>query len=111
MSAYESKIRNEATDMLVKALLSLETEEECYRFLEDICTYKEMLDLAQRLQVAGMLRRKVTYNDIVHETGMSTATISRVNRAISYGAGGYEAVWTKLDAQMHKEEEETHSDD
>ncbi|MDO4740064.1 MAG: YerC/YecD family TrpR-related protein, partial [Eubacteriales bacterium] len=89
MPAYESKIHNEATDMLVKALLSLESEEECYRFLEDICTYKELLDLAQRLQVAGMLRRKVTYNDIVRETGMSTATISRVNKCLIYGEGGY----------------------
>lgn len=111
MSAYESKIRNGATDMLVKALLSLENEEECYRFLEDICTYKEVLDLAQRLQVAGMLRRKVTYNDIVHETGMSTATISRVNRAIAYGAGGYETVLTRLDMQTKQEEEETETHD
>lgn len=103
---YESKIRNEATDMLVKALLSLENEEECYRFLEDICTYKEMLDLAQRLQVAGMLRRKVTYSDIVHETGMSTATISRVNRAMLYGAGGYKTVLDRVEPQKEEEEEE-----
>ncbi len=103
---YESKIRNEATDRLVKAFLSLETEEECYRFLEDICTYKETLDLAQRLQVAGMLRDKVTYSEIVQETGMSTATISRVNRAMLYGAGGYNAVLDKLEARKKEENAE-----
>ena len=93
---FESKIRSEATDRLVKAFLMLENEEECYRFLEDICTYKETLDLAQRLEVAGMLRRHETYGDIVQKTGMSTATISRVNRAMLYGAGGYDIVLDKL---------------
>lgn len=96
---FESKVRNEATDMLVKALLLLESEEECYRFLEDICTYKEIQDLAQRLHVAGMLRSKATYTDIVQLTGMSTATISRVNRAMIYGSGGYEAVLEKLESR------------
>ena len=96
---FESKVRNEATDVLVKALLLLESEEECYRFLEDICTYKEIQDLAQRLHVAGMLRNKATYTDIVQLTGMSTATISRVNRAMIYGSGGYEAVLEKLESR------------
>lgn len=105
---YESKIRSEATDRLVKALLSLQNEEECYRFLEDICTYKETLDLAQRLQVAGMLRGKATYSDIVQETSMSTATISRVNRAMLYGAGGYDIVLDRLESEKEEEEAQKH---
>lgn len=103
---YESRIRSEATDALVKAILSLESEEECYRFLEDICTYKEMLDLAQRLQVASMLKRKETYSDIVKKTGMSTATISRVNRAMIYGAGGYDIVLRKVESDKKENDQD-----
>ncbi len=80
---------NEATDKLMEAVLSLQTKEECYAFLEDICTIKEILDIAQRLEAAKMLSEKVSYLDISKATGMSTATISRVNRALTYGSGGY----------------------
>ena len=74
---------------MVKAILSLNTKEECDAFLEDIMTKKEVLDIAQRLLVAKMLSEQTVYNKIVEETGASTATISRVNRSYLYGAGGY----------------------
>lgn len=89
-------IRTAQTDHLVAALLCLENEEECYRLLEDLCTIREVQDLAQRLQVARMLKEKVTYNEIAAKTGVSTATISRVNRCLAYGAGGYEMVLERL---------------
>ena len=93
---YESRIRNAQTDLLVKAILSLETEEECYRLMEDLLTMREIKDLSQRLEVAVLLRDKATYNDIVEKTGVSTATIGRVNRALSYGTGGYAQVLDKI---------------
>ncbi|MBR2347265.1 MAG: hypothetical protein IKA68_06650 [Clostridia bacterium] len=80
---------NEGYNLLVKAILSLNTKEECDAFLEDIMTKKEVLDIAQRLLVAKMLSEQTVYNKIVEETGASTATISRVNRSFLYGAGGY----------------------
>ena len=80
---------NEGYNLLVKAILSLNTKEECDAFLEDIMTKKEVLDIAQRLLVAKMLSEQTIYNKIVEETGASTATISRVNRSFLYGAGGY----------------------
>lgn len=83
-------------DLLVKALISLETKEECEAFLEDLMTRKEMADIAQRLLVVKMLSEQAVYNKIVEETGASTATISRVNRAYVYGAGGYARVLEKL---------------
>ncbi len=96
---YESKIWTEQTDMLVKALLSIENEDECRRFMEDLLTMREIRDLSQRLEVAGLLRQKVTYNDIVEQTGVSTATIGRVNRALTYGTGGYEMILDKLNEE------------
>lgn len=93
---YDSRLKNPQNDLLVKALLSLENEEECYRFMEDLLTMREIRDLSQRLEVAMLLSQKVTYNEIVERTGVSTATIGRVNRALSYGSGGYETVIEKL---------------
>ena len=93
---YESRIKNSQTDLLVKAILSLENEEECYRLMEDLLTMREIRDLSQRLEVAVLLRDKATYNDIVEKTGVSTATIGRVNRALSYGTGGYAQVLDKI---------------
>ena len=95
------KLRTPQTDALVSALLSLRDGEECYRLLEDLCTIREVQDLAQRLQVARMLKNKVTYNEIAQATGVSTATISRVNRALSYGAGGYDMVLERLDSDKN----------
>lgn len=92
-----SKLKNRQTDLLVRALLSLEDEEECYQLLEDLLTIREIRDLSQRLEVAQMLKNKVTYTEIVATTGVSTATIGRVNRCLTYGAGGYELVLKKLE--------------
>ena len=87
---------NEGYNLLVKAIMSLETEEECEKFLEDLMTRKEILDSAQRLLVAKLLSEQVVYSKIAEETGASTATISRVNRAYLYGAGGYKNVLDKV---------------
>ena len=93
-----SKWQNEDTQTLFKALLSLKTEEEYRLFLEDVCTVKEITDMAQRLKVAKLLRAKTSYALINQETGISTATISRVSRCLDYGAGGYDLVLERLAA-------------
>ena len=93
---FESRLKNERTDLLAKAFLSLETEEDCYRLFEDLFTIREVQDLSSRMEIALMLRDKVTYNEIVEKTGASTATIGRVNRALNYGAGGYQRVMENL---------------
>lgn len=94
---YEPKIRTGQTDLLMKAVLELKTEEEAYRFFEDICTIAELKSMAQRLEVALLLRQRVTYQEIARMTGASSATISRVNRALTYGADGYHHVLDALD--------------
>ncbi len=94
---YRSKFQDETVDQLFEAILALETIEECYRFFEDICTINEIKSLAQRLQVAKMLRQKKTYNEIAEKTSASTATISRVNRALTYGADGYNIILDRLE--------------
>lgn len=91
------KLRNARTDVLFSAILSLETIDECYAFFEDISTIAELKSLAQRFQVAVMLYRGHTYTKICRETGVSTATISRVNRCLAYGADGYRKVLERLD--------------
>ncbi|MGI6239113.1 MAG: YerC/YecD family TrpR-related protein [Christensenellales bacterium] len=93
---YTSRLKSPQTDLLAKALLSLSDEEECYRFMEDLLTVREIRDLSQRLEVAMLLKDKVTYNEIVEKTGVSTATIGRVNRSLTYGAGGYEVVIKRI---------------
>lgn len=93
---FKSNIKNDLTDRLVSAILSLENDEQCYMLFEDLFTIREIRDLSQRLQVAEMLNRKVTYAEIVSKTGVSTATIGRVNRSLLYGAGGYKLVLDKL---------------
>ena len=77
------------TDALFEAILSLRSIEECEMFFQDICTIKEIQDISQRFEVARMLDAGRLYQAIAQETGASTATISRVNKAIQYGAGGY----------------------
>ncbi|ADL69571.1 MULTISPECIES: YerC/YecD family TrpR-related protein [Thermoanaerobacterium] len=93
---YNSKIRDEHVDELFEAVLMLKDMEECYRFFEDIATINEVKSLAQRLQVAKMLRDRKTYIEIAEKTGASTATISRVNRALNYGANGYNLILDRL---------------
>lgn len=91
----QSKIKDENTDFLFECILKLESLEECYSFFEDLCTVPEIKAMAQRSAVAKLLYDKTVYNDIVAKTGASTATISRVNRSLAYGAGGYDIVFNK----------------
>ena len=92
-----SKLKNDSPDFLFDAILSLETKEECYRFFEDLCTSAELKALSQRLVVAKMLTEKKVYTEIVRETGASTATISRVKRALfDNDTYGYTLVLDKL---------------
>lgn len=86
---------NESTDALARAFLVLETVDDCYRLFEDLFTIKEVKDLSQRLEVAKMLSSGSTFTEIVKRTDVSTVTITRVNRALNYGAGGYELVLVK----------------
>ena len=96
---FESRLKNDRADLLAKAFLSLESEEDCYRLFEDLFTIREVQDLSSRMEIALMLRDKITYNEIVEKTGASTATIGRVNRALNYGAGGYQRVIEKLNTK------------
>lgn len=91
------KIHTEAVDHLFEAILSLKDKEECYTFFEDVCTINELMSLSQRFEVAKMLRQKKTYLEISEKTGASTATISRVNRSLTYGNDGYEMVFNRLE--------------
>lgn len=93
---YDSKFKSETNDELFKAILSLQDEEECYRFFEDIMTVKELQSVSQRWQVARMLDAKKTYGEIETETKASAATISRVNKCLLYGSGGYRNMLDKL---------------
>lgn len=89
-------IHTDAMKSFYKAVLSLDNEEECSLFFEDICTVKELQDIAQRLEVAKMLKDGKNYQEISAQVGASTATISRVNRCLVYGNGGYETVIKRL---------------
>jgi len=99
--AYESKFKRDDIDELFDAVLTLEDREDCYRFFEDICTINEIHAIAQRLQVAKLLSKKKTYSEIEGITKASTATISRINKCLVYGADGYKRVLERLE----KEEE------
>ena len=90
---------NEMTDRLMQVLANLKTSEECYSFLEDLCTESELLEMSRRLQAAKMLRNNFIYAEIADRTGLSTATISRVNRCMKYGSEGYITVLERLDKE------------
>ena len=94
--SYDPKIKSEQANDLFEAILKLENVEDCYRFFEDICTVKEIQSIAQRLEVAKLLKSNKTYNEIEEVTGASTATISRINRALNYGSNGYNLVLERL---------------
>ena len=83
-------------DDFFESVLLLKNQDECYKFFEDICTIAELSAIAQRLKVAGMLRDKKTVLEISETTGVSTATISRVNKCLNYGTGGYNLVLDRL---------------
>ena len=90
-----NKLKDERMDELFTAILTLENLDECYNFFDDLCTISELKSMSQRYQVATMLDKGRVYSEIASETGASTATISRVNRALNYGADGYKLVLNK----------------
>ena len=90
------KIKTAAVEHLVEAVLCLKTNEECFNFLEDLCTVNELLSLSQRFEVATMLHEHKTYLEIADKTGASTATISRVKRSLDCENHGYELIFERL---------------
>lgn len=97
----DNKLKDKNVDFLFRAILELQTMEECYDFFSDLCTVTELKAISQRIVVAKLLSEHRVYNEIVEETGASTATISRVNRSLNYGADGYEKIFQR----MKREEE------
>ena len=93
-------------DALFRAILSLQTPEECRVFFEDLCTMKEVEDMAQRLTAARLLLEGCTYEQIVRHVAISTATISRINRCIQYGSGGYRTILERVKEQQEADGEE-----
>ena len=96
MNKLPKKPRNEN---MYKAILTLKTVEECMKFFDDLCTVSELMAMEQRYQVARCLNDGMIYNDILAETGASSATISRVNRSLQYGSGGYSIVFDRMKEQ------------
>ena len=94
--------KKEKSDQLYKAILMLKDEQECYDFFQDLCTVSELRSMEQRFEVASLLDDGMIYNDILERTGASSATISRVNRSLIYGSGGYESVLEKMKEQESK---------
>ena len=86
----------QSSDALYKAIVSIQDEDECRKFLDDLCTVSELKAMAQRIDVAMLLDDGLIYSEILEKTGASSATISRVNRCLNYGAGGYRAVIPRL---------------
>lgn len=95
-------VRTQAVSELFEAILTLQNEEECFNFFEDVCTVNELLSLAQRFEVAKMLTEGHTYMEVAEQTGASTATISRVNRSLNYGKDGYEMVFSRMAVSREK---------
>ena len=93
------KLKDANVEYLHRYVISLQSMEECDRFFDDLCTVPELKALSQRLQVAKMLSDHRVYSDIVQATGASTATISRVNRSLNYGADGYDIIFQRLDQE------------
>lgn len=92
----DHKLKSQDVDFLFRAILELQTMEECYDFFSDLCTVTELKAISQRIVVAKLLSEHRVYNEIVEETGASTATISRVNRSLNYGADGYEKIFERM---------------
>lgn len=97
-------LHNESKDRLFRAILQLQNVDECYAFFEDICTIKEVNDMAQRLDTAILLEQGESYQAIAGQVGISTATISRVSRCLNYGSGGYKTAIERLS------QEDSHDD-
>ncbi|MDR3085035.1 MAG: TrpR-like protein YerC/YecD [Christensenellaceae bacterium] len=96
---YSSRIKSEELDGLFRAILTLQSEEDCYRFFEDLCTIHELQSMAQRMGVAAQLDEGLTYAAVAAITGASSATISRVSRCLCYGADGYRRALDRLKAE------------
>ena len=90
------KLKNANNDYLFECILTLKTVEECYNFFEDLCTVSELRSMEQRFEVASLLDDGMIYNEILERTGASSATISRVNRSLSYGTGAYEKIFARM---------------
>ncbi len=97
MSKASDKINSQE---LYRAILTLKNEEECHRFFKDLCTISELRAMEQRYDVAVLLDQGMVYSDILEATGASSATISRVNRALNYGENGYKEVIARRKAQI-----------
>ncbi|MBR5782858.1 MAG: TrpR-related protein YerC/YecD [Clostridia bacterium] len=95
-------LQSKAVDQLFQTILNLETIEECYAYFEDLCTIKEIQDMAQRLDTAILLKQGLSYQKICEKVDISTATIGRVSRCLNYGKGGYAAAIDKLQAGEEK---------
>ena len=95
----KDKIRDENIDYLFRAILTLENAEDCYNFFTDLCTVAELKEMSKRIIAAKMLRENAVYTEIAEKTGLSTATISRVNRCLQYGTDGYSLVLDRLNAK------------
>ena len=89
--------KNDQADLLYEAILCLQTKEECKAFFQDLCTFTEVKAVAQRMEVARLLDQGLIYNEILERTGTSSATISRINRALQYGSDGYRIVLDRLE--------------
>ena len=89
----------EKSDRLYEAILTLKTKEECYNFFQDLCTISELRSMEQRYEVAALLDSGMIYSEILAQTGASSATISRVNRSLQYGADGYAVAFKRLKEQ------------
>ena len=98
----KKNVKKEINIDMYKAILTLESVDECIKFFDDLCSVTELKAMEQRYQVAVLLSKGYIYNDILRETGASSATISRVNRSLHYGADGYEIVFGRLAEQEKK---------
>lgn len=96
-------LHNEAADRLFEAILGLKTLDDCYRFFEDVCTIKEIRDISQRLYIATLLDQGLNYQNISRMVDASSATISRVNRCLNYGSGGYRAALERIQQSQEAE--------
>ena len=92
--------KKKKNEELYKAILQLKDEEECYDFFQDLCTVSELRAMEQRFEVASLLYQGMIYNDILERTGASSATISRVNRSLSYGTGAYAKIFDRRQEQQ-----------
>ena len=92
--------KKEKSDKLYQAILQLKDPQECYDFFQDLCTVSELRSMEQRYEVATLLSEGMVYSDILERTGASSATISRVNRSLQYGADGYQAVLPRIKEKL-----------